>query len=207
MNNIALRFLIKSLILYIMLLLLLAIPKVELFVEEVFRNSNNLWFNDRIENSKISFNKNTENSFFDTVIHLKYSKGNHWNYMEYHIDSRFISYIPKALFISLFLSTTGFNSISKKVFAGLAGMFLLLILTHFLLFVRIYTMNLQVQESLGLFRGSFKDRIYIFLLNYFASYTWIVFFLPVVSWIMVSSGVILNNLRSLKSSNKPSNPK
>ncbi len=203
-NSMPLRFLIKSLILYLLFVGFLFIPPVEHFLEEFFRNSNNAWFNDRIKNSQITFKKNPENSFFDTIIHLKYSKNNQWNYVEYHIDSRFISYIPKVLFASLFFSTIGFSSLKNKVVAGVSGMILLLLLTHFLLFIRIYAMNLHVQESLGLYTGSTKDKVVIFFLNNFASYTWIVFFLPVFSWISVSSRIILKNLKFISSFEKTS---
>lgn len=201
LNNRPILFFVKSSIIYLVFIGISIIPSVDKFIEEVFINSNRLWFKSRLENTRVDFKKSYSENQYDCLIHVRYSLNGRWNFMEYHLDSRFIAYIPKVLFLSLLIATV-YSSERKKIFGGLIGLALTLALTHFLLNIRIYCLRLQIQDSLGFFAMNGKDRFYLFLLDYFASYTWIIYFIPILSWIAVSFGEIMNGVRTISCPNK-----
>lgn len=187
-------FLFKCTGIYVGLILLAMAFNLDPAFGDMFRKSNNMRFENRLQDTKVEFRKH-DNKPFDTNIRVEYTNNSQWTFVEYRLDSWYIGFIPKALFIALLLSTT-FHSWKRKALTFVLGFIITSILTFFILYIRVYTQKIHAQSILGDFQNTLVDKIIVFLHNTIAVYSWIGFVLPVFAWITVTLAAIKFNVAS-----------
>jgi hypothetical protein len=176
-------FLLKSILFYISLVGLALLLNLEVEFGESFRKRGNNSFENRIENTKVEFIKQ-EKSAFDTKIRVFFSKDLQSAYVDFLMDSWYLAFIPKAIFLSLLLATR-YHSLLRKLLALITGFLLTHIFIFFVLYIRVWILRIEARNILGLSDYNLWDKLMIFFHNNIAVYSWIGFVLPVFAWALV----------------------
>lgn len=185
-KNIAAVFLLKAVLVYLGIILMSLLVNISPIVSSNFRAYNNKRYNNYFKKTTTVKFEKTKNSIFDTRVHLKYANSKQWTQVEYLVDSWYLVFIPKVLFISLLLATK-FKSLKSKIISFAIGLIINTILINFILNIRIYVLRIEAQNILNDFQNSFTDKIMVFFHNNIAVYGWICFVIPLFVWVLVSS--------------------
>ena len=152
---------------------------------DIYRNKNTALFETFFKNSRVTF-KDVDNHATLTDIYLKYTGPKQWTFATYRLDAWYLSYIPVALVLSLFMATK-YASNRIKFYRFVAGFSLTSLLLLFILAIRIYTLKIEAQQVVHDFHHTGFDRVMIFFHNNVAAYGWINYVIPVLVWFTLNS--------------------